>query len=255
MTSRRPSSPVSERGITACIVAQSRSVWIQPMDFLFRKVLLTLCLLFIPTGAWTQPDTDILLKRVKAAYEEVKDYQARLEMSARRRDGSFATKRVVYTFKKPYWLRLDFQSPYRGMVLFYPDHKGKVVVRPSGWARLWKLRLSPNHFFLKISPGQQIDETDMGLLIRNISHSLTDWRRGQVKIVEKDQHIEIQVLSDNHFRKGVLTHYRFLIDKTLWLPIEVEESTPDGILERKVMFRSLRLNTGVPESFFQVDGR
>jgi outer membrane lipoprotein-sorting protein len=225
------------------------------MNLPCRKVLLPLCLVFIPIGAWTQPDTDILLKRVKAAYEEVKDYQAHLEYSAKRRNGSFATKRVLYSFKKPHWIRLDFESPYRGMVLLYPDPKGRALVRPSGWARLWKLRLSPNHFFLKISPGQQIDETDMGLLIRNISHSLTDWRRGQVDIDENDEHIEIRVLSDNHFRKGVLTRYRFLIDRKLWLPIEVEESTPDGIVERKVMFRNLRLNTGVPESFFQIDGR
>jgi outer membrane lipoprotein-sorting protein len=255
MTPRRRSSLIPEREILARTAATDRSDRIETMNLLCRKVFLPLCLVFIPTGAWTQSDTETLLSRMKAAYEEVKDYQARLEISSRRRDGSFTTKRVLYTFKKPHWIRLDFESPYRGMVLRYPDHKGKVVVRPSGWARLWKLRLSPNHFFLKVSPGQQIDKTDMGLLIRNISHSLTDLRRGQVDIVEKDEHIEIRVLSDNHFRKGVLTRYQFLIDKTLWLPIEVEESTPDGILERKVMFRSLRLNAGVPESSFQVDRR
>jgi outer membrane lipoprotein-sorting protein len=210
----------------------------------------------LPTLAagWTASDTEILLNRMEAAYIEIEDYQARLEIKVRGRDGSLQTKKVLYTFKKPEWIRLDFESPHSGMVLVYPDRNGKVVVRPSGWARFFRLRLAPDSFLLKVSPGQPIDQTDLGLLIKNISHSLTDRRRGQVKVEEKDAHIRLGVLTDNHFRKGIVTRYQFLIDRKRWLPVEVEESTPDGILERLVVFRSLRVNIGVPGSFFQLNG-
>ena len=194
------------------------------------------------------------MKKMEAAYLGVKDYQPRLEIKAHRRDGSFSTKKVLYTFKKPNWIRLDFEFPYSGMVPVYPDKNGKVVVRPSAWARFFKLRLAPDSFLLKVSPGKWIDQTDLGFLITNISHSLTDRRPGQVEVVEEDGHIRIRMLADNHFLEGVVTEYQFLIDRKLWLPVGVKESTPDEILERLVIFRNLRVNIGVSDRLFQLDG-
>jgi hypothetical protein len=136
------------------------------------------------------------------------------------------------------------------MILVYPDHKGKVGVRPSGWARFIKLSLAPDSFLLKVSSGQPIDQTDMGLLIKNISKSLTDEQYGRPKLKEEGEFIHVQVLAKNHFRKGVRTRYEFLIDKMKWLPTEVREYTPDKVLERQVIFRDLRVNIGIKDSFF-----
>ena len=106
-----------------------------------------------------------------------------------------------------------------------------------------------------VSPsGQQIDQTDFGLLIRKIGHSLADQRRGPAEVTEKDGTVEIQVLADNHFRKGILTIYRFSIDEELWLPVKVEESDSAGRLERTMIFRNLRTNIGISESLFRLAG-
>jgi outer membrane lipoprotein-sorting protein len=219
-----------------------------PIFFLFAFLLSTWA------AGWITSDTEELLNKMEAAYVGIEDYRARLQIKARGRDGSLKTKKVLYTFKKPQWVRLDFELPHPGMVLIYPDKNGKVLVRPSGWARFLKLHLAPDNFLLKVSPGQRIDQTDLGLLIRNISHSLTDRRRGQMEVEREDGYIRLRVLADNHFREGIVTRYQFVIDRRLWLPVEVEESTPDGILERLVVFRSLRVNIGVPDSFFQLNG-
>jgi outer membrane lipoprotein-sorting protein len=188
------------------------------------------------------------------AYQRVIDYQTRVESTVQREDGSLQTKKVLYTFKKPHRIRLDFESPNRGMVLVYPDKNGKAVIRPSGWARIFTFRFAPDNFLLQASLGQRIDQTDLGLLIRNIAHSLTDGRRGEMDVKEGEEHIRITVTADDHFREGVVTRYGFTIDTKLWLPIEVGESLPDGNLERKVFFRNLRVNIGVPDSFFEPDG-
>ena len=71
-----------------------------------------------------------------------------------------------------------------------------------------------------------MDQTDLGLLVRNIAHSLTDQRRGTIKISEQDCCLLVEVLAEDHFFSGVLTLYRFSIDKTRWLPVGVEEFTP-----------------------------
>jgi outer membrane lipoprotein-sorting protein len=139
------------------------------------------------------------------------------------------------------------------MVLVYPDQKGKVGIRPSGWARFFKFSLAPDSFLLKASSDQPIDQTDMGLLLKNISKSLTDERHSRPELEEEGEFIRVQVLAENHFQKGVRTRYEFLIDKMKWLPVEVSESTPEGVLKRQVIFRDLRVNVGIKDSFFKLE--
>ena len=206
------------------------------------------------TPARTASDTESLLKNMEGAYEQVTDYQTTIEVKTYRRGGSFANQKFLYTFKKPDRIRLDFETPHRGMVLVYPDQNGKAVLRPPGLGRFFTLHLAPDNSLLRSSSGQRIDQTDLGLLIKNIGHSLTDQRRGPVEFAEDDGHFRVRVLADDHFQKGVETRYQFFIDQKLWLPAEVEESTPEGRLERKINFHNLRINTGVPDSFFRMDG-
>jgi hypothetical protein len=91
----------------------------------------------------------------------------------------------------------------------------------------------------------------MGLLIRNIAHSLTDQRRGAAEIKEADGTIEISVLAEDHFLKGIVTRYRFFIDEGLCLPTRIEESTPDGVPRRTIIFRDLRVNRGIDDTVFK----
>ena len=76
-------------------------------------------------------------------------------------------------------------------------------------------------------------------------------RRGPLEISEDNQYIKITVLAENHFRKGKVTKYRFTIDRNTLFPVEIDEWTPEGVLERKITFRELVINTGVSDSFFR----
>jgi outer membrane lipoprotein-sorting protein len=221
--------------------------------FFGRHPVWFLFLFLIPLESVAQaPDIQDLLKKMESAYAEVTDYQAKMEVRTYSNDHSYKAEKFLYTFKKPKSIRLDFESPHPNMILVYPDPKGKVGVRPSGWARFIKLSLSPDSFFLKVSSGQTIDQTDMGLLIKNISKSLTDESYSRPELEEEGTTLRILVLAENHFRKGVRTRYEFFIDKTKWLPIGVSEYTPDKVLERQVIFKDLRTNIGVKDSFFQL---
>jgi hypothetical protein len=165
------------------------------------------------------------------------------------------TERFLYTFRKPDHIRIDMESPYAGMVLVYPGEDGKVTVKPGGFFGFMKLNLSPDSSLLNAAKGQRIDQTDMGLLIKNIEHSLTDRRHGEVKISEQDGQVRIEVLAEDHFLAGVLTLYHFFIDKTRWLPVEIREFAPTkGILKREVRFRNLKTSIGITESFFRING-
>jgi outer membrane lipoprotein-sorting protein len=94
-------------------------------------------------------DTEILIKKMEAAYAQVEDYRAKIKVRTYRKDGSIKTKKFVYTFQKPRWVRLDFKSPHVGMTLVYPDQEGDVILH----YYFFTIHLSPNNPLLRSSPG------------------------------------------------------------------------------------------------------
>lgn len=189
-----------------------------------------------------------IIERMEAAYARLQGYRTETEVSEYRDGRVVETRRFLYSFRKPDRVRIEMKSPYPGMVLVYPDEDGKVSVRPGGWSGFLRLRLSPDSALLRNSAGQRIDQTDLGLLIRNIARSLTDRRRGEIRVPGQNGRVLIEVVAEDHFLAGVLTRYRFSIDRTRWLPVEVKEFTPDGVPRRKVIFRNMTTSTGIPGS-------
>jgi outer membrane lipoprotein-sorting protein len=227
----------------------------------FFETCLFLCLaLLVPhLGASSrQPSGEEIVEiigKMKAAIAAVDDYQTETEVREYRDGRLVDTKRFLYSFKKPNHIRIDLETPHPGMVLVYPDQEGKVGVEHFGWARFLRLRLPPDSGVLMTSAGQRIDQTDLGLLVQNIAHSLTDRRHGEITVSEEDGRLCLEVMAENHFRPKVLTRYRVFIDEKRWLPVEVQERTPEGMLQREVIFRSLRTSIGIPDTFFRIDGR
>jgi hypothetical protein len=152
-------------------------------------------------------------------------------------------------------IRIDMRSPRAGATLFYPDQQGKVVLNPGGWASVFTLHLAPDSALLGMDTGQRIDQTDMGLLIRNIGRSLTIQRRGECRLGGSSGKMQLEVLAEDHFLPGVETLYRFVIDTADWLPREVHEFSPDGTPKRTVHFRTLQPAVTFADNFFQPNSR
>ncbi len=203
-----------------------------------------------PLRSFALLDPGAIIARMNKAYSTVINYQADVEVRIYRRSGAAETKDFLYTFQKPNHIRLDFETPHRGMVLIYPDKYGRVEVRPSGWPRFFWFHLAPDNPLLRSFQGQRIDQTDLGLLIRNIARSLGQDRLGPVDVSQDGKLINIKVLAKNHFKKDVRTLYTFGIDEKLWLPIRVTEKTPDGELQQTIAFRNLKLNVDLPKGYF-----
>jgi outer membrane lipoprotein-sorting protein len=200
------------------------------------------------------PDPQAVVRNMEIAYGKLWDYRMEVEIREPAGDESRKQQKFTYTFKKPYHVRLDFHEPDRGAVVIYPDRNGKVLVLPFGWRAL-ALHLSPDSMLLGDSSGQRIDQTDLGLLIRNIAWSLNGGRIGPVEVSENRDEVRIRVLAEDHFRKGTVTRYEFVIEKKAWLPVKVKESTPEGALKRKIIFRDFEANPGVSDSLFFLNGK
>jgi outer membrane lipoprotein-sorting protein len=198
---------------------------------------------------------DVLMEKMIAAYDQVSEYQTKTEVRNLKADGSAKVEAFLYSFRKPLHIRLDLETPHPGTTIVYPDRGGKAVVRPSGVLGFFSFRLSPGSSLFDGPNKQSIDQTDLGLLIRNIGHSLTDQRRGPVGISEEGNFVRVKVLAVDHFRPDTVTLYEILVDTRAWLPARVAESTADGRLLRVVTFGGLRINPGLPDTFFDTDGQ
>ncbi|MGA2936373.1 MAG: hypothetical protein ABSF52_04645 [Syntrophobacteraceae bacterium] len=205
-----------------------------------------------PAAGWTRSDSDALIRELKAAYEQVQDYQARLTSTGFGDDACSGARKALYRFRKPNSIRVDFESPDSDIVIIYPDKGGKARLRPGKICPFF-VPLDPNSSLMEVSPGQHIRQTDLGMLIRHISQSLTELCLGEPDVQTYANRTVVSVLSDNPFRKGVAARYIFTIDNRLHLPVQVEEFSPEGAPRRRVVFEDLKVNTGIPESVFTVE--
>ncbi len=123
-------------------VDENRRANRQRMNLAFSMILVFSCFVFSRTAAGTPGDIEALLSRMETAYSKVTDYQATVKAKTFKSDGSSEMQQFLYTFKKPKQIRLDFESPHRGMEMVYPDQNGKVAVHLPGLWHLLKFHLT-----------------------------------------------------------------------------------------------------------------
>jgi len=133
--------------------------------YLASSLILFTCFMPFCAIAGSEMEPAILFEKMELAYDKVEDYIANVEVITAKSDGSFDTEEFSYSFKKPRMIRLDLGLPHPGVILVYPDRNGNVVVRPSPLLPFFKLHLELDNRLLASPSGQQIDQTDLGLLI------------------------------------------------------------------------------------------
>lgn len=211
-----------------------------------------LLLLSLPAGATGDTEAvDRILGKMRQAYGELTDYSMRVE-SETAVDGTSERQVLEYRFMKPHRIRIDFVSPHRGTALVV-SQDGRVFVRPGGFLKFLTLPLDVDNPLLQVSPGQRIDQTDLGLLIEKIERSLTVERKGEIRLRETPASAVLEVRAAAHFLPDLEACYLYTIAKDTWLPAEIVERIPGKGLERTVRFLEMRLNPGLSEAVFTLD--
>jgi len=112
---------------------------------------------------------------MQSACQAIRDYRVLVQVTLPEENAGKQMEEVLYTFKKPKKILMDFRMPRSGPFSFFRT-KRQSVVGPWGW-RFLDIHLA-RCVLLANPSGQQIDQTDLGLLIRNIGMSMDDGRRG-----------------------------------------------------------------------------
>jgi len=204
--------------------------------------MLEALLLFAAAGADALDPVGAAIVR----YRAVESYQVTLRSS-----GAGESEIIRYSYKKPGFVRMDFERPYQGAVLIYDPLKKQVRLWPFG-LKFFALTLSPENRLVQSRTGQRVDQSDVGALWQNVK-TLKD--NGEARVLGHETVNEVQVLRVTVTGRGnfaVNNVYRFDIwlEEKTWFPAKVVSSGADGELIETVIFEDLKVNPELAREVF-----
>jgi outer membrane lipoprotein-sorting protein len=211
------------------------------VDFTVKLVftMLTCLLALVPSSAFADSVDDAI-----ASFEKLESYSVTLRSS---------TGEVIrYFFKKPGYIRMEFEKPHKGAVLLYDPLKKEARLRPFGSLKPFELSVSPDNWLIRSPGGHTVDESDIGALLRNvrkIRDNGTAANAGEDEINGRKTLI-VEARGKGAFEAGGVNRYRVWLEKNMMLPIKVEGYGASGELLEVVLMDDLLVDPALPPDLF-----
>jgi len=179
-------------------------------------------------------------------YRAVESYRVTLKSS---RDGE--SEIIHYSYKKPGFVRMDFERPYKGAVLIYDPLKKQVRLWPFGLT-FFALTLSPENRLVQSRTGQRVDRSDVGALWQNVK-TLKD--NGEARVLGHEtvigaQALRVTVTGRENFVVDNVRRFDIWLEEKTWFPAKIVSSGADGELIETVVFEDLKVNPELAREVF-----
>lgn len=179
-----------------------------------------------------------LLSEMGAKFNALTNYTTLLDS-----EGDGERSKILYTYKKPGFIRMDFIQPHKGSLLVFNPITNKATLRPFGqW--FFAFDLDPGNRLITDAKGHTVDQSDIGALIRAIQES---GREGSVSSLPPET-LENLVCPGIRVEGGKTT-YLVWVHPKLRLPVKVVKLFGGG--EKEVVFlRNLVVDTFLDDTLF-----
>lgn len=183
----------------------------------------------------------------QARFDALENYQVTLKSTSA---GSAGTEpvEVLYGYRKPGFVRMDFIRPHAGATLTYNPETGKVKLRPFGFDTIPTLTLSPDSRMILSPQGHRVDQSDIGALLVNVRelqlHGDTQVVGAETIGTRRASHV-IVTGRPGHVATGVF-RYELWFDMSHRLPVKVVSEGASHEPIETVLMEDLRID--VPES-------
>ncbi|VVS91668.1 hypothetical protein [Desulfoluna spongiiphila] len=199
-------------------------------------LLLLACLAVVPP-VWGEELP--LLDRMLERFDALDHYTTLLDS-----EGEDGRNRIIYTYKKPGYIRMDFIRPHKDARLIYNPHENTVSLRPFA-TRLLTLTLAPDNRLITDPKGHTVDRSDIGALIRSAQRY---GREGTVTRLPPESvgtHLCPRILVE-----GKQVTYLLWVHPELQLPIKVVKLFANGNRET-VFLRNLVVDGPLDSAVFE----
>ncbi|MBU1405922.1 MAG: hypothetical protein KKE83_03545 [Proteobacteria bacterium] len=192
--------------------------------------------LFIAAPAWGEEDP--VLSEMTKKFTALSNYTTLLDS-----EGDGGRSKIVYTYKKPGFIRMDFIQPHRGATLVFNPITHKATLRP--FAQLFfTFSLDPGNRLITDAKGHTVDQSDIGALLRSMAASA---REGSVTHLPPETHENL--VCPRLRVEGAKTTYFVWIHPELLLPIKVVKLFAGG--EKEIVFlRNLSVDVSLDDTAF-----
>lgn len=208
--------------------------------------------------AWQWPALALLLLPLPAMANLLTDAEARFEalhnyeVTLRSTDAAGAQEVIRYAYRKPGWVRMDFEQPHRGAVLIYAPDTRRVRLWPFGPGHWPMLDLAPDNPLLRNPRGHRVDRSDVGVLLVNI-RVLSE--RGSTTLLGDAQlagraAASLEVTGPADSAADGVQRYRVWLARGIAFPLRVDSFAADGDLIESVDMSDVRVDVQFPERFF-----
>lgn len=211
-----------------------------------RRALSALFVLFaLSASSADRPARADPVDRALLAFERLEGYRATLRSSS--------GEVIRYFFKKPGFVRMEFERPHRGAVLVYDPVKKEARLRPLRFWRSLELRLSPGDSLITSARGHTVDESDIGSLLERVRRlgeggtveaAGTEAVSGRGAIV-----VAVKGAAGAEAADGV-AGYTLWLDAALMLPVKVRAWSAGGELVEEVLMDDLVVDPELPMDLF-----
>lgn len=179
-----------------------------------------------------------LLDEMTARFNALTNYTTLLDS-----EGEDGRNRIVYTYKKPGFIRMDFIRPHKGARLIYDPEKRKVNLRPFS-TRLFTLNLAPDNPLITDPKGHTVDRSDIGALIRSAKRYARQGTVTRLSAERVETHLCPRLLIE-----GEAVTYLLWVHPELRLPVKVVKRYAGGARET-VFLRNLVVDGPLDDALF-----
>jgi len=181
----------------------------------------------------------------QARFDALANYQVTLKSTS----AGAEPVEVLYGYRKPGFVRMDFIRPHAGATLIYSPETGKVTLWPFGFDTFPRFTLSPDSRMIRSPKGHRVDQSDLGALLVNVSalqqHGNTQVIGDETIDMHRASHV-IVTGRPGHVVAGV-SRYELWFDARQALPIKVASEGPSREPIETVLMKDLRVDVPEPQ--------
>ncbi len=183
-----------------------------------------------------------------AHYATVESYRVTISASHAGSGG----EHIVYYYRKPGFVRMEFISPHSGALLIYSPRTKLVRLWPFGYGHFPELHFNPENPLILASGGQHLDRSDVGVLFGDM-HALQ--MSGGTRVLGEETMdgravLHLLTTGADDFTVTGVHQYELWLDSTSLFPVKVISRDKRGAVMETVTMGELQVNPGLPETMF-----
>jgi len=159
---------------------------------------------------------------------------------------------ILYFYKKPGYVRMEFIRPHPGALLVYDPDTRRVRLWPFGFGHFPELNLSPSNPLIKGAGGERADRSDVGALLENI-RALQ--QGGSTQIVGQEQIggralLHLVTTGGGSFSVSGVHRYELWLDAASEFPAKVVSRDASDAVMETVLMDAPEINATLPPALF-----